>query len=122
LIITDGAKTYLNEIGFDPKMGTRSVKRAINNEFKTHITKEILFGKLSHRGKVSIDYISNSFIYTYSTTNNEKDSSFETPFDKNFIPSDFDFETYEEAMSYAKNNQNIVITRATSGYGYIIKK
>ncbi len=125
LTITDRAKEYLNDIGFDPKMGARSVKRAINNEFKTHISKEILFGKLRHGGKVSIDYITDNFIYSYSDTNRAKNSSsnsFKTPFDKDFIPSDFDFETYEESMSYAKNNPNISITRASSGYGYIINK
>ncbi len=125
LNITDRAKNHLNEIGFDPKMGARSVKRAINNEFKTNIAKEILFGKLCNEGKVSIDHITGNFIYSYSEINDTKDSlynAFETPFDKNFIPSDFDFETYEEAMDYAKNNPSISITRASSGYGYIIKK
>jgi len=125
LSITERAKEYLNEIGFDPKMGARSVKRTINNEFKTHIAKEILFGKLVNQGKVSIDYISGNFIYDYSEINNAKKSSynpFETPFDKDFIPSDFDFETYAEAVTYAKNHQDVAITRASSGYGYIIKR
>ena len=125
LSIKDRAKHHLNEIGFDSKMGARSVKRAINNEFKTHISKEILLGKLRNGGKVSIDYITDNFIYSYSETNNAQNSScktLETPFDKDFVPSDFDFETYDEAMAYAKNNPNTSITRASSGYGYIIKR
>jgi len=120
LNISSSAKTYLNEIGFNTKMGARSINRAINNEFKTHIAKEILFGTLTNGGEVSIDYKDEAFVYNYTTK--QQTSVFPTPFDKDFNPVYYDFETYEEAMTYAKNHPNIRITRASSDYGYIIKR
>lgn len=40
---TIGAKKYLSEKGFDPKMGARPLKRLIQNEVKKPISKQILF-------------------------------------------------------------------------------
>ena len=116
LIISSQAREYLTSMGFESAMGARSVKRMINNEFKKHISKEILFGVLKHGGEITINIEETEFIYTYlplaapkTQTELFKDQSM------------YDFETADEAMVYAKNNPGTVIRRASSGVGYVIK-
>lgn len=118
LEVSQQAKMTLNVIGFNPAMGARSVQRAINNEFKKNISKEILFGELRNGGNVNIGIENKSFIYSYKPKPNNEQT--------NMASSDkiveYDFETAEEALSYAKNNVGTRITRARSGYGYNIVK
>ncbi len=118
LVISDEAKEVLNHLGFDSNMGARSVMRAVNNEFKRQISKEILFGKLKNGGEVKVDVEECKFTYSYSKRQKE-DSAF---FHFNSMLDSYDFETSQEAFAYAKSNVGTVITRASSGYGYIIKK
>ena len=123
LTVSNEAKEVLNYIGFDANMGARSVMRAINNEFKRKISREILFGKLSSGGKVVIDIEDGRFIYLYSIAEKESDDidHFEALLDEH-DSEQYDFETAQEAFAYAKANVGTVITRASAGYGYIIKK
>ncbi|MDF1563203.1 MAG: ATP-dependent Clp protease ATP-binding subunit ClpA [Deltaproteobacteria bacterium] len=53
--LTDAARTYLAEAGYDPKMGARPLARVIEDEVKTPLGDEILFGRLTKGGKVTID-------------------------------------------------------------------
>jgi ATP-dependent Clp protease ATP-binding subunit ClpA len=53
--VTDEAIDYLVDKGFDPKMGARPMQRLIDQEIKTPMAKELLFGKLRHGGKVTIN-------------------------------------------------------------------
>ncbi len=53
--VTDEAIDYLVDKGFDPKMGARPMQRLIDQEIKTPMAKELLFGKLKHGGKVTIN-------------------------------------------------------------------
>ncbi len=125
LTVSNEAKEVLNYFGFDADMGARSVMRAINNEFKRKISKEILFGKLDNGGVVKIGVEDGGFTYLYGKPDKENSllnyeqgiSLFEPEMDE-----EYDFETAEEAWAYAKANVGTVITRASSGYGYIIKK
>ena len=47
LSVTDGAKLWLAELGYDPIYGARPLKRTIQREVETHIAKGILGGKYS---------------------------------------------------------------------------
>jgi len=102
LTVSELALDHLIKLGFDQGMGARSVKRAINDEFKKHIAKEMLFGTLSNGGKVTVDVIDGVFSYDFK----EKKC---------------DFKTADEAMAYAKKNPGVVIGRFTNGAGYSIK-
>ena len=47
LEITDAARDYLGETGFDPVMGARPLRRLIQNEVEDRLSDEILNGRLS---------------------------------------------------------------------------
>ena len=116
LSISSEARNNLIMFGFESAMGARSVKRMINNEFKKHISKEILFGVLKHGGEITINIEETEFVYTYLPLIVPRTQP------KLFKDiSAYDFETSNEAMVYAKSNPGTVIGRASSGVGYVIK-
>jgi len=53
--ITDKAKDWLAERGFDSEMGARPLARTIQEHVKKPMAEELLFGKLSKGGEVKID-------------------------------------------------------------------
>jgi ATP-dependent Clp protease ATP-binding subunit ClpA len=55
LSITDTAKTWLGEKGYDKVLGARPLQRVIRDEVKKPLTEEILFGALEHGGHAVID-------------------------------------------------------------------
>lgn len=115
LLVSNEAKIALNDIGFDPSMGARSVLRAINSEFKKEISR-ILLSANQPLGTISVDYVEGKFTYILTTPNpSVKKSLFEIE------EKDYDFETAEEAQEYARNNVGALITRSPSKVGYIIK-
>lgn len=114
LNITEEAKNALNDIGFDPSMGARSVLRAINSEFKKEISRIILSANDKY-GTISIDYAEREFTYLFTAIN--ASTSEKTLFDSD--EKDYDFETAEEAQEYARKNVGTVITRAPSRVGFI---
>ncbi len=113
LNISEEAKNALNDIGFDPNMGARSVLRAINTEFKKEISRILLFIN-EPLGTISIDYKDGEFVYALTTPNTSKEKSLFDVDEK-----EYDFETAEEAQEYARNNIGTVITRAPKRVGFI---
>ncbi len=55
LIVSDAARRYLAEKGYDIKMGARPMARVIQDEIKRILADELLFGKLSSGGEVRVD-------------------------------------------------------------------
>ena len=55
LIVTDAARRYLAEKGYDIKMGARPMARVIQDEIKRILADELLFGELSSGGEVRVD-------------------------------------------------------------------
>lgn len=55
MTITDEARRYLAEKGYDPKMGARPMARVIQDEIKQILADELLFGELASGGHVRID-------------------------------------------------------------------
>ena len=53
LELTDAARDYLGEAGFDPVMGARPLRRLIQNEVEDTLSDEILSGRLN-RGDVAV--------------------------------------------------------------------
>ena len=53
--MTEAARTYLSEKGYDPDFGARPLARIIQEEVKTPLGEELLFGKLEKGGKVVVD-------------------------------------------------------------------
>src|SRR5438477_10038616 len=52
---TQALKEHLAKKGFDPLMGARPMSRLIQDTIRRALADELLFGKLQHGGKVTID-------------------------------------------------------------------
>ena len=57
--LTNNAKKYLMEEGYDIKYGARPLERLVQKKIKEPLAEEILFGQLKKGGKVEIDVKSN---------------------------------------------------------------
>jgi ATP-dependent Clp protease ATP-binding subunit ClpA len=55
LNITDAAKQWLAEKGYDPKMGARPLARVIQNNVSKQLSKSMLFGELKDGGEALVD-------------------------------------------------------------------
>ncbi len=55
LSVTDAARSWLAEKGFDPDFGARPLARLIQTELKDRIVDDILFGDLAKGGHVKVD-------------------------------------------------------------------
>ena len=55
LTVTDSARAWLAEKGYDPKLGARPLGRIIQHELETPLSDDVLFGKLEKGGKVTVD-------------------------------------------------------------------
>lgn len=54
--VSESARGWLADKGFDPKMGARPLARLIDTEIKKTLSHEVLFGKLEKGGRVRVDY------------------------------------------------------------------
>jgi len=54
-LFTSALKEHLAKKGFDPQMGARPMARLIQDTIRRALADELLFGKLVHGGKVTID-------------------------------------------------------------------
>lgn len=57
ILLTDKAREYLAEQGYDPQMGARPLARVVQEKIKKPLAEELLFGKLVDGGSVSVDYM-----------------------------------------------------------------
>ena len=55
LTVSDAARAWLGEHGFDAKMGARPMARVIQENIKKPLAEELLFGSLSQGGHVTVD-------------------------------------------------------------------
>jgi ATP-dependent Clp protease ATP-binding subunit ClpA len=55
--LTDAARKWIGEIGYDEKFGARPLGRVIQEHIKKPLADELLFGKLEHGGTVKIDLV-----------------------------------------------------------------
>src|SRR4051794_12083454 len=54
-VFTDALREHLAKHGFDPLMGARPMSRLIQDTIRKALADELLFGKLSNGGKVTVD-------------------------------------------------------------------
>ncbi|MDH3632439.1 MAG: ATP-dependent Clp protease ATP-binding subunit ClpA, partial [Gammaproteobacteria bacterium] len=55
MTVSDAARRWLADKGYDPKMGARPMARVIQDEIKQVLADELLFGELTSGGRVKID-------------------------------------------------------------------
>jgi ATP-dependent Clp protease ATP-binding subunit ClpA len=64
--LTDTARRYLAEKGYDPAFGARPMARLIQTEINRVLADEILFGRLQEGGRVEIDLGEAGLVFNYS--------------------------------------------------------
>jgi ATP-dependent Clp protease ATP-binding subunit ClpA len=68
IVLSDAASDWLAEKGYDKAMGARPLARIIADKIKKPLADEVLFGKLSKGGTVTIDVASGDLTFRYSTS------------------------------------------------------
>ncbi len=66
LKLSEAAKTWLAQKGYDPDYGARPLARLIQVEIKDKLSDEILFGKLEKGGQVSIGLRKKHLVFSYA--------------------------------------------------------
>ena len=69
--VTDKARHWLADKGYDPKMGARPMERVIQDEIKQVLADELLFGELTDGGHVKIDVEDSKLVCHVKSTNTE---------------------------------------------------
>ena len=67
LEVTDAAKDYLVEKGFDPKFGARPLRRTIQNLIEDELAEGLLNGKFERGSSVVVDYRDGELVYEPKT-------------------------------------------------------
>lgn len=67
LTLTNFAKEYLADKGYDSNMGARPLARLIQEEVKKPLSNELLFGKLSSGGNVKVDCNGDKLTFKFSS-------------------------------------------------------
>ena len=65
IALTDDARRYLAEKGYDKTFGARPMARLIQSEVKQVLADEILFGQLQNGGRVEIDLGEDGLVFRY---------------------------------------------------------
>jgi ATP-dependent Clp protease ATP-binding subunit ClpA len=65
ITVSDSARNWLSEHGYDTQNGARPLARLIQTEIKDVLSEEVLFGKLSKGGNVNIDFDGNRITFDY---------------------------------------------------------
>jgi len=65
LTLTDAARLWLAEQGFDPDFGARPLARVIQTTLSDRISHEILFGALARGGRVKIDRSESGLVFSF---------------------------------------------------------
>ena len=63
--VSERAKVWLANKGYDPLFGARPMARTIQQEIETLLADEVLFGKLQNGGQVSISLKNDKLRFKY---------------------------------------------------------
>ncbi len=65
LEVTEAAKLWLSDHGYDVKMGARPMARLIQDRIKRPLADELLFGRLAHGGHVTVDAVDDELTFEF---------------------------------------------------------
>ncbi|MBU6234235.1 MAG: ATP-dependent Clp protease ATP-binding subunit ClpA [Alphaproteobacteria bacterium] len=65
IVLTDAARAYLADKGYDAAMGARPLARLIQDKIKKPLADELLFGKLVNGGAARVDYDGEKIVFTF---------------------------------------------------------
>ncbi|MSZ10414.1 MAG: AAA domain-containing protein, partial [Actinobacteria bacterium] len=63
IAVTQAAKDRLIEIGFDPTLGARPLRRAVQREIEDKLSEKIMHGELKNSSHISVDFINGEFVF-----------------------------------------------------------
>ncbi len=63
LSLSTAAKDRLIEIGFDPALGARPLRRAVQREIEDKLSEKILHGELLNTEHIDVDFINGEFVF-----------------------------------------------------------
>jgi ATP-dependent Clp protease ATP-binding subunit ClpC len=63
LELTDAAKKRLMEIGWEPSLGARPLRRAVQREIEDKISEQILQGELKNSSHIKVDFVDGEFVF-----------------------------------------------------------
>ncbi|MFT2092658.1 ATP-dependent Clp protease ATP-binding subunit ClpA [Paraglaciecola sp. 2405UD69-4] len=72
LEVTNQAREWLAEQGYDKNMGARPMGRVIQQKVKKELANELLFGQLTQGGSVKIDFKKDGLSFEFFSDNKEK--------------------------------------------------
>jgi ATP-dependent Clp protease ATP-binding subunit ClpC len=61
--VGQAAKDRLIEIGFDPTLGARPLRRAVQREVEDKLSEQILHGQLLNAHHIKVDYVDGEFVF-----------------------------------------------------------
>jgi ATP-dependent Clp protease ATP-binding subunit ClpB len=61
--VTDAAKEYLGQAGFDPEFGARPLKRTITQKIENPLATQLLLGTLTG-AVITVDYVNGAIAIT----------------------------------------------------------
>jgi len=64
--VTEAARKYLADKGYDPANGARPLGRVLEDEIKRPLGDELLFGQLENGGHVRVDYVDEKVTFHYT--------------------------------------------------------
>ncbi|GAA1696638.1 ATP-dependent Clp protease ATP-binding subunit [Microcella alkalica] len=67
--VSESAKAQLIKLGWDPSLGARPLRRAVQHEIEDRLSEEILHGRLNGGDHVEVDFVEGEF--TFVTTQKE---------------------------------------------------
>ena len=59
------AKERLIEVGFDPALGARPLRRAVQHEVEDRLSEQILHGELNAGDHVHVDFVDGEFVFEH---------------------------------------------------------
>ncbi|HNS44688.1 MAG TPA: AAA family ATPase, partial [Alphaproteobacteria bacterium] len=62
--LSDKAREYLADQGYDPVMGARPLARVVQEKIKKPLAEELLFGKLREGGSVHVDCVKGELVFS----------------------------------------------------------
>ncbi|MGB5217169.1 MAG: ATP-dependent Clp protease ATP-binding subunit ClpA [Smithella sp.] len=66
IALTDAARDWLAQEGYDSKLGARPLARLIQTEIKDALSEELLFGKLKKGGSITVDFKDGHLKFNYN--------------------------------------------------------
>jgi ATP-dependent Clp protease ATP-binding subunit ClpC len=67
LTVSESAKTELIRLGWDPTMGARPLRRAVQQNVEDPLSERILQGELSPGQHVAVDFVDSEFTFVSTT-------------------------------------------------------